>query len=253
MCCKISLSLTTVNDISAMTQVFNVYCDESCHLENDGQKAMVLGAVWCPLNKRLSIANRIREIKHKHGLAPHFEVKWTKVGTSKIEFYKDLVDYFFDDDDLHFRGVVIPDKTQLKHSNFDQSHDDWYYKMYFVMLKTIFEPRSQYRVFIDIKDTLGHEKILKLHEVLCNNAYDFAGKKISDIKRINSHEAEQLQLADLLIGALGYTHRGLNESKSKLLLIQKIKERSGYNLTQNTLLRELKFNLMIWQPNGGYR
>ncbi len=34
-----------------MTQIFNVYCDESCHLENDHQSAMVLGAVWCPLEK----------------------------------------------------------------------------------------------------------------------------------------------------------------------------------------------------------
>ena len=253
MCCKISRSLTSVNDLLTMTQVFNVYCDESCHLENDGQKAMVLGAVRCPLNKRFGIANRIREIKLKHGLDPRFEVKWTKVGASKIEFYKDLVDYFFDDDDLHFRGLVIPDKTQLKHDDFDQSHDDWYYKMYFVMLKTIFEPGSQSRVFIDIKDTLGHEKILKLHDVLCNNAYDFSRKTISNIKRINSHEAEQLQLADLLIGALSYMHRGLNESKPKLLLINRIRERSGYNLTQNTLLRELKFNLMIWQSNGGCR
>ncbi len=28
-----------------MSQVFNIYCDESCHLENDRQKAMVLGAI----------------------------------------------------------------------------------------------------------------------------------------------------------------------------------------------------------------
>ena len=34
-----------------MSDTFNVYCDESCHLENDHQKAMVLGAVWCPLDK----------------------------------------------------------------------------------------------------------------------------------------------------------------------------------------------------------
>jgi hypothetical protein len=34
-----------------MSQVFNIYCDESCHLEHDQQKAMVLGAVWCPLEK----------------------------------------------------------------------------------------------------------------------------------------------------------------------------------------------------------
>lgn len=31
-----------------MSEFFNIYCDESCHLENDGQKSMVLGAVSCP-------------------------------------------------------------------------------------------------------------------------------------------------------------------------------------------------------------
>lgn len=39
-----------------MSDTFNVYCDESCHLENDHQKAMVLGAVWCPLEKSREIA-----------------------------------------------------------------------------------------------------------------------------------------------------------------------------------------------------
>jgi len=34
-----------------MTLIYNVYCDESCHLENDHQSAMVLGAV--PVEKTL--------------------------------------------------------------------------------------------------------------------------------------------------------------------------------------------------------
>ena len=34
-----------------MTQVFNVYCHKSCHLEHDRQEVMVLGAIWCPLEK----------------------------------------------------------------------------------------------------------------------------------------------------------------------------------------------------------
>ena len=233
-----------------MSQILNVYCDESCHLENDGQTAMVLGAVWCPLEKRAEIAGRLREIKQKHGLSADFEVKWTKVGPSKLGFYLDLVDYFFDDDDLHFRGLVIPDKSLLDHGSFRQSHDDWYYKMYFTMLKTIFEPQHCYRVYIDIKDTLGHEKVTKLHDVLCNNAYDFSKKIIDRVQRIHSHEAELLQLADLLIGALSYLHRGLTDSQAKLTLIERIRHRSGYKLTQNTLLRESKFNLMIWCGRG---
>lgn len=44
-----------------MAETFNIYCDESSHLENDHQKVMVLGAVWCPLAhvKDLSRASRL--------------------------------------------------------------------------------------------------------------------------------------------------------------------------------------------------
>lgn len=229
-----------------MTTEHYVYCDESCHLENDHHKAMVLGAVWCPADKRRAIAERIREIKSKHRLPRDFEIKWTKVSPSKLGFYLDIVDYFFDDDDLHFRGLVVPDKANLNHEEFGQNHDDWYYKMYFTMLKTIFDPESRYKVFIDIKDTLGQHKVEKLHDVLCNNTFDFSRRVIADIKRVRSHEIEQLQLADLLIGALSYIHRDLSDNKAKLALIDRIRKRSGYKLTHNTLLRELKFNLLIW-------
>lgn len=231
-----------------MSQVFNVYCDESCHLENDGQKAMVLGAVWSPIDKREEINRRLREIKNQYGVGDKFEAKWTKVSPSKVDFYKSLIDYFFDDDDLHFRGLVVPDKSILNHVSFSQNHDDWYYKMYFTMLKTIFDPGSRYHVYIDIKDTWGHQKVVKLHDILCNNSYDFSKQTIAKVQQIRSHEAEQLQLTDLLIGALSYYHRELKTSKAKEILIERIKDRSGYKLTSNTLLRELKFNLLIWEP-----
>ena len=230
-----------------MSVVYNVYCDESCHLENDNQSAMVLGAIWCPIEKRQEIAECLKVIKKRHGLSSSFELKWTKVSASKLPFYIDMIDYFFDCNDLHFRGLVVSDKTQLDHERYKQNHDDWYYKMYFIMLKAIFDPQSHYRVYIDIKDTLGHEKITKLHDVLCNNAYDFSHKMIERVQRIHSHEAEQLQLADLLIGALSYLHRGLQDNAAKLALIEKIKERTGYSLVKNTMLRENKFNLMMWR------
>ncbi len=56
---------------------------------------------------------------------------------------------------LHFRALIVADKARLNHQQYRQSHDDWYYKMYFSMLKTIFEPDAGYHVYIDIKDTLG--------------------------------------------------------------------------------------------------
>lgn len=231
-----------------MSQVFNIYCDESCHLENDRQKAMVLGAIWCPLEKTREIAVRLREIKKKHGMSESFEVKWTKVSPAKKELYLDFIDYFFDDDDLHFRALIIPDKTKLRHDAFgEQDHDTWYYKIYFDMLKVILRPDAQYRIYLDIKDTRGSEKIAKLHDVLCNNIYDFSRQVIERLQLVHSHEIEQLQLADLMIGAIGYLNRDLQGNAGKEAIIQRMQQRSKYTLTKTTLLKEEKVNLFRWQ------
>lgn len=232
-----------------MTRVFNVYCDESCHLDNDRQKAMVLGAVWCPLEKTREIAVRIREMKARDGLSPEFEIKWVKVSPAKVQFYLDIIDYFFDDDDLHFRALIVPDKSQLRHEDFQQTHDEWYYKMYFDMLKVILYPDARYRIYLDYKDTQGATKVEKLHEVLCNNMYDFSRRIIERVQLVRSQEVDILQLADLLIGTVSYVNRGLSTSAAKLCLVDRMRARSGYKLTQTTLLWENKVNLFRWHAS----
>lgn len=233
-----------------MSVTYNVYCDESCHLPHDQSKVMTLGAVWCQKEKARAVTKRIREIKAKHGLKPFFEIKWDKVSPSKLNFFLDIVDYFFDDADLRFRALVIPDKTLLRHEAFNQDHDGWYYKMYFNMLKVILEPEHRYRIYIDIKDTRGREKIQKLHEVLSNNIYDFDRRIIEKVQSVHSHEITQVQLADLLMGAITYVNRGLSDSKAKLAVIEKIRHRSGKSLQKRTLLRENKLNLFFWQAEA---
>lgn len=233
-----------------MKQIFNIYCDESCHLEHDGEKAMVIGGVWCSLSKKDEIFRRLREIKEKHGLSKRFEIKWNKVSKGQLNFYMDVINYFFDNSDLHFRVLVVPDKQELNHKEYNQSHDTFYYKMYFNMLKTLFEPNCEYNIYIDIKDTRGQKKVERLHDVLCNNHYDFNRQMIKKVQQVRSEEIELIALADLLIGAVSYLHRGINTSEAKLKLIERIKARSGYNLTASTLYREDKFNIFVWR--GGY-
>ena len=86
-----------------------------------------------------------------------------------------------------------------------------------------------------------------LHQCLCNSQYDFNRETIQRIQQIRSHESELLQIADLMIGALSYLHRDLQTSVAKQTLIRQIKRLSGYSLERNTLLREEKFNLLVWQ------
>jgi hypothetical protein len=231
-----------------MSLVFNIYCDESCHLEHDQHKVMVLGAVWCPLERTHEIAVRIREAKRRHGLSPGFEMKWSKMSPGKAAFYVDVLDYFFDNDDLHFRAWVILDKTALRHAVFGQDHDTWYYKMMFGLLEPLLAPEHRYRIYLDQKDTQSSSKVRKLHDVLCNNLYDFDRRVIEWVQVVKSHEIEQMQLADLLIGAVGYTNRGLSANAAKSAFVERMRERSRYSLTKTTLLREEKVNILVWRP-----
>ncbi len=224
-----------------------VYCDESCHLEHNINEPMVLGAVWCPKSSKDEIFKRLREIKADHGLCPTCELKWNAVSPSHKEYYKDIVNYFFDNSDLHLRVLVVPDKARLRHPDFHQTHDLFYYKMYFYLLRTIFYPDSYYDIYIDIKDIQGEKKVQSLRTILCNSRYDFDKKMIRNIQQVRSHEVELIQLADLLAGAVCYLHRGLKTSATKLGLIERIQQRSGYSLLKSTLYKEDKTNVFIWE------
>lgn len=210
---------------------------------------MVLGIVWCALEKSREIAERIREIKNKHGMSPTFEMKWSKISPSGISYYLDIIDYFFDNPHLHFRGLVA-NKLRLSHESFHQSHNDWYHKMYYVALQTVLAPKSKYRIYFDIKDTKSGPSLRLLHDVLCNKLYDFDHRVIERVQAVHSNHVEQVQLADLFAGALSYANRNLSTSTAKSALVERIRKRSGYTLLRNTLFREEKLNIFHWDPQG---
>ncbi len=226
---------------------YNIYCDESCHLETDASKVMVLGCVWCPKDKAQEINHRINEIATSHGQYETQEFKWTKISPKHYRVYRELIDYFFDDDDLQFRAVVIPDKKKLNHKRFSQSHDEWYYKMMFLLIKYILVQGNGYNIFLDYKDTQGGTRIKKLQEVLRNDQYDYSHNIIKQIQLVQSTEVGLIQLADVLTGAVGYVNRNLGTNSGKNSIVSRIKERSRKNLVQSTLPSEPKVNILVWK------
>ncbi|MBN2133225.1 MAG: DUF3800 domain-containing protein [Sedimentisphaerales bacterium] len=232
-----------------MTMAYNVYCDESSHLERDRSDVMVLAAVWCRREDARSIAREIRGLKKRHGLKPSVEVKWNKVSPAKMEFYLALTDYFLRQELLAFRAVIIPDKSKLRHCDFQQDHNEWYYKMCFNLLKVILDPQATYRIYLDIKDTHSADKAKRLREILCNSIYDFDRRIIETIQPVHSHEVEQIQLADFLAGAVCYANRHLDSSAAKLEIVNHLRRETRYSLTRSTLLKETKLNLLVWQAS----
>lgn len=229
-------------------RIFNVYCDESCHLEHNGIPVMAWGAVLCSAGDTRTISEAARRLKIKHGLSRDFEAKWVKVSPAKVTFYLDLIDLFLSDDRLRFRGLVVPDKRLLDHARFEQSHDEWYYKMYFTMLRPIFTAPHRYRIYLDVKDTRGGPKTRELHDVLANSLYDFDRQCIERVQQVRSHESEILQIADVLIGALTYANRGLSSSTAKTAIIERLQAKLGSRvLVRTSSFAAVKFNILVWR------
>ena len=223
----------------------NLYCDESCHLEHDKEKVMVIGGIRCSKNIRKRICQDILSIKTEYGISKTGEIKWNKVSPCNLEFYKKLIDYFFQNEELAFRAVII-DKTKLCHEHFNQSHDEFYYKMYYQCLAGLIDTKAENYIYLDKKDTKGTYRIQRLRFYLAQRTHDFDSSIIKRIQCANSIDLPILQLADLLIGAIGYKNRDItNRSQAKVDLVDYIIEKSQYSLSKSTLLSENKFNLFF--------
>lgn len=233
-----------------MSDTINIYCDESCHLENDGQPVMLLGAVWCPTAEVQRLSRELQDMKTRHRAAG--ELKWTKVSPARLDFYLELADWFLAEAPLHFRGLVVLHKERLNHALFNAgSHDDFYYKMYFSLLSKILSPSERYNIYLDIKDTRSRLKVRKLGEVLCTDKYDFTSQMIDRLQNIRSHESYLLQVCDFLLGAVSYRQRGLSDNAAKVAVVRRLEERLGRSLLGSTPLREEKFNLFLFTPRAG--
>lgn len=245
-CCqRIIILIFVYYNILIMNNSFSIYCDESSHLENDNCKFMGLGALSCPTDKKDEVFTRIREFKEQHGLAKNFEIKWTKVSDSKVGFYMDLVDYFFDVDYLGFRSIII-NKATLNHESSKSNHDEFYYKMNFLLIRELLHTDKKYKIYLDKKDTKGKKKIAKLHHFLSNKNYDYKKDIVESVQEVVSDQIELVQICDLLLGAVCYANRGLTTNAGKVKIVKRIQERSGYSLIKNTFPSEFKMNTLIW-------
>lgn len=217
-----------------MAKTFNFYCDESCHLEYDNKPYMLIAYVSSAYNQ-VKLHNRnIRALKYKHFIKG--EVKWSALSKSQYNFYNELLEYFFATD-LQFRAIVI-DKSKLKHQEFNQSHDDFYDKMYYQLLNKKIDKANNYNIFIDIKDTHSYEKAAKLKLFLNSESVS-----VRTLQVIRSYENELMQLTDVLMGAISYYLRNENKVIAKNNIIKKIQEHCPIN--KSTPLTADKINLFF--------
>lgn len=209
-----------------MGKTFNIYCDESCHLENDHKAFMFLGYISCAYPQVRLHTKRIKEIKADHNF--YAEIKWNKVNDTKLAFYIELLEYFFSND-LRFRAIGV-DKSKVRCDAFGKTYDDLYYTMYYQLLYNKIDFDYKYNVYLDIKDTLSAYKVRKLHDILNHRFPAF-----NNVQNIRSEESLLLQLADFILGAISYNKNDVDKkSNAKRIIIDKIRKHSGSNIDATT-------------------
>jgi len=186
----------------------NIYCDESCHLEHDNIDYMVLGGISCLKAVRKKVSKDIKEIKNKYGISAFNEIKWQSISKNKIDFYLELVDYFFSNENLFFRAIII-DKKQIVLEE-DIKFVDFYYKMYFYVLSGLIIPSIKNNIYLDKVDSKSSYRVRKLQQILCNSNYDFNMQNIVNVQNISSFLSLN-EVYENFVCALATTVRGAQE------------------------------------------
>lgn len=223
-----------------MNKTFNLYCDESCHLERDRMPYMIYGYVSIASNQIQLAKKQIKQIKLDHNFEG--EMKWNNVCNKTYPFYSEIINYFFSND-IIFRAVVV-DKEQIDNNRPDYSFNDFYFRMYYQLLHHKTDMENTYNVYIDIKDTRSQDKLHKLKEMIKYNS------AINNFQFIDSKESVFVQLADVLMGAINYQLRIEKRNiegkvDAKLKLIEKIKSHTNLTLNKSTSKDSHKFNLFF--------
>lgn len=225
---------------------YHLYCDESRHLPHDREPSLLLGLLACPAERARDLNHELTALWKTHGQPPHFETKWTKVSPGKLDFYRAVLEWFLAANDVSFRCLVLPDKQRLYAALPEESRDFLYYRLYYHFLRSAVEPENRYRLFLDLKDTRGREKLAELKKCLAMDAAD--AKAVESIQHIRSHEVRLAQVTDLLLGAIGFARRPVadKESTAKRALVKLLEEKLGQSLTADSPPGTTKAILATW-------
>lgn len=226
---------------------YRLFFDESCHLDNDDSKVMTVGYIKVPedlYNQHYQVfKNIMREYK------AFDELKWNKFAKSRVLLYQRIIDFFFDNT-IDFRCVVIKHKDRLGPNDLNRgSYDNFYYKMV-VDLLDMNSTESKFKVYLDVKDTRGKEKLNKINEAyrLQHNG----NSPFIHFQHLHSHDNLFIQLADFIIGAITYKSRSLKGEfkmeENRAAIIYYIEDKAGYYLDEGTPQWETKFNISDYQP-----
>jgi len=243
--------MTTAPSQTTSGRFLHIYCDES---RQTADRYMVIGGLIarredCPLFEQAMLLYRQSQNMFS-------ELKWTKVSNQKLKEYKALIDLFFGfAGAIHFKAIVI-DTQEIDNQRFNMSDAELgFYKLMYQFLLHSFgvylESLDRCKVFLDQRTTSRY-KLSTLCAILNNGLhkkYPYLNWPVRSVQATDSKKSDLIQVADVLMGAIGYEMNGAHvrsgAKKSKVAVAEYIAHKSGLlNLQQSTPYSQKHFS--IW-------
>lgn len=232
---------------------FEVYCDESrpdlLSSQHPPVPYLVIGSLWLRSEDRLEFKDTIHALRDKHKIGGEF--KWQKVSPSRLEFYRELVEWFMsiESERLRFRCIAVEhEKVNLvKFHGSDQELG--FYKFYYQMLHHWILDFNEYSIFCDFKQNRMRNRLHVLQSCL---DYSNLSSVVGNVQAVRSEESVLIQLADVLTGA---TAARLNDTLKADSAKEKIAEQIELSIQHQikaTHKNEQKFNVFMINLQGGW-
>lgn len=228
----------TVHQVHPPGSEYLIYCDESRHTSDSGDRFMVIGALSCPASRKRDLVRRVHNLRAIHSAQGEFG--WKRLSPNKKQFYWDLLGLFVGETDLQFRCIVV-DKTSFVSEDVELG----FYKLYYQMLVHWLSPKCAYRIYLDFQQNREQGRFHTLRDVLRRKLLGRA--QILSLEPADSSELELMQLADLLIGAVGYAWNARAGSDTKVAFCSDLAASLGRpSLAASTTPGEQKFNVFAF-------
>ena len=228
----------------------NIYCDESRHTSG-GDDYMVIGAICCERDLKRELVHKINLLKEKYQAQGEFG--WKRVSPNRKAFYMELIELFVESP-LNFKCIVV-DKRELNHDRYNNGDKELgFYKLYYQMLTGLLKSGHEYSVYVDWQVNQKEKRFSNLKFYLDKRNIKAT---ISCLEPVSSETQPLIQLADLLMGAVGYDYNKRKTSRVKVEFCKTLaKELHTLNpkyfrfekLNTFTAQDEEKFNIFKWRP-----
>jgi len=229
-----------------------VYCDEAYpdlfSSKRPQARYMIIGSLWLRAGDRAFYKGAIHKLRNQYKIGGEF--KWQKISPSRVEFYKALLKWFYEQgESLRFRCIAI-DNTQVDLVKFHESDQELgFYKFYYQLLHHWIHDFNEYSVFCDYKSNRKRDRLHVLKKCLRNANLS---ANVINVQAIRSRESVLIQLTDLLVGvASGCLNKRVAQDGAKYQVAKHLEHLLGRKIAP-TSLSEKKFNIFKINLEGGW-